>query len=233
MYENRELHYQLERKAVKNVNLRIYRDGRVYVSANSRISVAKIDEFVMSKGSYICAVQKKFAEMPKCEPKAKQYISGETFYLWGQKLYLQVEQSVTDTISMDGKTLFLRVKDTNDFAKKQKIVNKYMEEQCKTLFEQIIEETYLIFQKYNVAMPKLRIRDMKTRWGSCLVEKGIITLNKQLLKAPRSCSEYVVMHEFCHFIHPNHSKHFYELLTELMPDWKQRKILLNQSVNLE
>ena len=59
--------------------------------------------------------------------------------------------------------------------------------------------------------------------------KGIITLNKRLLEAPRYCIEYVVMHEFCHFIHPDHSKHFYAFLTMLMPDWKERKRILDQS----
>ena len=79
-------------------------------------------------------------------------------------------------------------------------------------------------------MPKLRIRDMDTRWGSCLAKKGIITLNKRLLEVPRDCIEYVVIHEFCHFIHPNHSKKFYDFLTMLMPDWKARKKVLDQNI---
>lgn len=64
---------------------------------------------------------------------------------------------------------------------------------------------------------------METRRGSCLVKKGIITLNTRLLEAPQNRIEYVVMHELCHFIHPNHSKNFYVFLTMLMPDWKERK----------
>ena len=71
--------------------------------------------------------------------------------------------------------------------------------------------------------------NMETRWGSCLVKKGIITLNKRLLEAPRNCIEYVVMHELCHFIYPNHSKQFYSFLTTLMPDWKERKQFLDNT----
>ena len=77
--------------------------------------------------------------------------------------------------------------------------------------------------------PTLRIRDMETRWGSCLAKKGIITLNKRLLEAPRHCIEYVVTHEFCHFIHPNHSKQYYAFLTMLMPDWRERKKVLDEN----
>ena len=62
-----------------------------------------------------------------------------------------------------------------------------------------------------------------------LAKKGILTLNKRLLEAPRNCIEYVVMHELCHFIQPNHSKHFYSFLTMLMPDWKERKVLLEKT----
>src|SRR5699024_10108493 len=96
-------------------------------------------------------------------------------------------------------------------------------------FGEIMSEIYPVFRKYGVAVPVLRLRNMETRWGSCLPRKGIITLNKRLLEAPRYCIEYVVMHEFCHFIHPDHSKHFYAFLTMLMPDWKERKRILDQS----
>ena len=110
------------------------------------------------------------------------------------------------------------------------IRDRYLDQRCLDVFREIIAEIYPTFQKYGVAMPKLRIRDMDTRWGSCLAKKGIITLNKRLLEVPRDCIEYVVIHEFCHFIHPNHSKKFYDFLTMLMPDWKARKKLLDQNI---
>lgn len=97
------------------------------------------------------------------------------------------------------------------------------------VFEDILEELYPQFKKYGVERPTLRIRDMETRWGSCLVKKGVITLNKRLLEAPRNGIEYVVMHELCHFVHPNHSELFYIFLTMLMPDWKERKQFLDKT----
>lgn len=231
LYENNVIHYLLEQKQVKNINLRIHKDCMVYVSANPDVPAEKVDDFVVSKGAYICSSQRKFREMAQYAPQPKQYVSGETFYLLGRGVRLKVEKNLRDTIFSDGVYLYLSVKDTEDFTKKQRMVTHYLDEQCRTIFAEIISEIYPVFQKYGVSMPTLRIRDMETRWGSCLAKKGVITLNKRLLEAPRNCIEYVVMHEFCHFIHPNHSKHFYSFLAMLMPDWKERKRALDRSTS--
>lgn len=229
LYENDEIRYLLEQKPVKNLNLRIHKDCMVYVSANPDVPAEKVDDFVVSKGAYIRSAQRKFREMAQYAHQPKQYVSGETFYMLGRGVRLKVEKSMQETIFSDGIYLSLCVKDPSDFAKKQRMVTRYLDEQCRSVFGEIISEIYPVFQKYGVPMPTLRIRDMETRWGSCLAKKGVITLNKRLLEAPRNCIEYVVMHEFCHFIHPNHSKHFYGFLAMLMPDWKERKTVLDRS----
>lgn len=229
LYENGEIRYVLEEKPVKNLNLRIHKDCKVYVSANPDIPVEQVDDFVVSKGSYIRSAQEKFFEMAQYTLQPRQYVSGETFYLLGRGVRLKVEKNECETISSDGIYLYLCIKNPDDFVKKQKIVTRYLDEQCRTIFGEIISETHLVFQKYRISMPVLRIRNMETRWGSCLAKKGIITLNKRLIEVPRNCIEYVVMHEFCHFVHPNHSKRFYDFLTTLMPDWRERKKTLDKS----
>lgn len=128
-----------------------------------------------------------------------------------------------------GVYLFLNVKNTTDFSKKQQLVTRYLDRQCEAIFGEVLDQAYPSFQKYGVAKPQLRIRSMDTRWGSCLPKKLIITLNKQLLEAPRNCIEYVVVHELCHLVHPNHSKQFYTFLTMFMPDWKERKTELEKN----
>ena len=226
--ENRVICYTLEQKEVKNLNLRIRKNGNVYVSANPSVPVEKVDEFVAGKADYIGKAQEQFRKIAEYAPKPKQYISGESFYILGRDLRLKVEQTGKNAIHSDGVYLYLEIQDTNDYEKKKRMVTKYLDQKCREIFGEIIEETYPVFQKYGVARPELRIRAMETRWGSCLPKKGVITLNKQLLEAPRNCVEYVVMHEFCHFIHPDHSKRFYAFLAMLMPDWKERKIALEK-----
>ena len=227
--EGREICYQLERKNVKNLNLRVRKDGSVFVSANDRVPYKEIDLFIQSKASYILKAIDHFREMEQYKPQPKQYVSGETFYIQGRGLRLQVSQAKKDTISSDGVYIFLEVKDINDVEKKRRIVTRFLDQECKTIFNEVMEDLFPLVKKYGIEKPTLRIRVMETRWGSCLVKKRIITLNKRLLEAPRICIEYVVMHELCHFIHPNHSKNFYNFLTTLMPDWKGRKKVLEQS----
>lgn len=226
--EGQEIQYHLERKPVKNLNLRIRKDGEVFVSASAAVPDSEVDNFVCSKAGYILEAINKFEELAQYKPQPKQYVSGETFYIQGRGLRLQLSQANKDSISSDGVYIFLAVKNIDDFEKKRRMLSRFLDQQCEAVFGEIISELYPMFRKYGVDTPILRIRDMETRWGSCLAKKGIITLNKRLIEAPRNCIEYVVMHELCHFIHPNHSKQFYSFLTMLMPDWRQRKALLEK-----
>ena len=223
------INYHLERKTVKNLNLRIRKDGSVFVSADPAVPISEIDEFVSRKALYILGTIKRFAEQDQYRSHEKHYVSGETFYILGRGVRLLISQAKKDSITSDGIYIFLDVKDPNDADRKQKMVNRFLDQQCKTIFGEIISDLYPVIKKYGVDMPTFRIRDMETRWGSCLAKKGIITLNKKLLEAPRNCIEYVVMHELCHFIHPDHSKSFYRFLTMVMPDWKERKSILEKN----
>lgn len=221
--------YTLERKDVKNLNLHIHTDGRVCVSAAKGLAVSQIDAFVISKGPFIQNAQRKFREMEQYRAEPKRYVSGETFYIQGRGLRLQVVQAAKESVDSDGVYIRLCTKNPDDFQRKEHLMRRYLHQQCMAVFSQTLERLYPPFEKYGVARPALRIRSMKTRWGSCLVKKGIVTLNTRLLEAPQNCIEYVVMHELCHFIHPNHSKHFYGFLAMLMPDWKERKKALEST----
>ncbi len=122
------------------------------------------------------------------------------------------------------------MKDKTDKARKEKLIAKFFDQQCIRQLTEIVNSIYPIFEKYKVDFPTLKFKTMKTRWGSCTPQKEIISLNKRLIQMPKPCIEYVVLHEFCHFIHPNHSKQFYALVATLMPDWKERKAVL-ESMN--
>ncbi len=222
--------YQLERKAVKNLNLRVRRDGSVYLSAGRRVPVAQLDAFVVQKAGFVHRAIRQFRELERQRPAPRQYLAGERLALLGRELRLEVSQGAPEGVTVEGDAMKLRLRDPEDASRRERLVERFLDEQCRQLFPRILEEVYPPFRELGVAFPALRLRRMKSRWGSCLVGKGVVTLNKGLLAAPRGCIEYVAVHELCHFLHPDHSQEFYQLLSRMMPDWKARRELLNRGV---
>ena len=97
----------------------------------------------------------------------------------------------------------------------------------------VVDRFYPIIEVFGVARPAVALRKMKTLWGSCSVNKGKVTFNRELTKAKPEMIEYIVLHELVHFLQPDHSKSFYDIMSTYMPDWKERKKALNRDVTLE
>jgi hypothetical protein len=95
-------------------------------------------------------------------------------------------------------------------------------EHAEVKFDEYLHECLQLFARQKLTKPRLEIRAMPKRWGS-YTPKGKLFLNPELIKAPGRCIEYVIVHELCHQISPSHNKAFYELLTEVMPDWVRWK----------
>ena len=221
--DGRTIEYDLERKNVKNLNLRIKADQSIYVSANDRISENTIQDFLQSKSDYILKALDRYAEMAKYAPKRKMYVDGENFTILGRGLRLKVLQGKRNTAVSDEVYITLTIKDVNNREMKQRTMDIWLKRQCLDCVRNICEAVYPKFQKYGVAFPEIRVRNMVSRWGSCQPKRKILTFNIALLEAPLSCIEYVVTHEFVHFLQPDHSHKFYQYLSMFMPDWKERK----------
>jgi predicted metal-dependent hydrolase len=229
--DGRKVVYELEWKNVKNINLRIRFDCSVYVSANDNTLIKTIEDFLHDKSAYILSALDKYAKISKKAESKHSYVTGEKFRYLGKNLRLVVKKGKRG-ISSDGECLTLSVRNVKDTALKERLIKKWYYAQCWEVSVEIMNEIYPVFKKYNFAMPKLTLRNMVSRWGSCRPKRGLITLNKRLIEAPRNAFEYVVMHEFIHFLYPNHSRDFYGMLSRLMPDWKGRKKLLEEMVVL-
>ena len=107
------------------------------------------------------------------------------------------------------------------------IIRAELREDAKQVLLQRFDKRWPAFEHLGVERPVVRFRRMKRRWGSCS-QKGGILLNTKLLRAPSHCIDYVIVHQLCHLIHPNHDRAFFRLLTKVMPDWKLRMERLNQ-----
>lgn len=229
--EDGDIPYLLTRKPVKNVNLRIKPEGEVLVSANNSVPTDFIDAFIEKKQRYIFSVLSRYEEKKKLfQAVPKRYVSGESYDLLGKSLRLKVEANKEENVYTDGVYIFLKVKDKDDFRHKEIMMSKWLKQYQTTVFEELLQEKYMLFEKYGVTYPTLKIRNMTSRWGSCQPQKGIITLNSKLIEAPRNCIEYVILHELVHFIHPNHSRQFWDFVAMMMPDWKERKEELEKTI---
>ncbi len=227
--KGRKISYNLERKNVKNINLRIKSDQSIYVSANFQVSDYVIEEFLKSKANYILKALDHYADVAKYAPKPKQYIDGESFRILGHDRRLKVVQGKLNAVESDESYITLIVKDPENIELKKKTMDKWLKNYCKEVLLAVCESIYPKFQKYDIEFPKLRFRNMVSRWGSCQAKRKILTFNFLLIEAPLSCIEYVVTHEFTHFLQPNHSKKFYNQLAMFMPDWQERKMMLEKN----
>lgn len=224
--KERSFQYILTRKPVKNLNMRVKPDGEIHVSAHRLVPVKYIDTFVLSHEKTLMKTLDKYEKIRANTLQPLQYVSGEKIRFLGEELHLMVETAPVEGADKLGQFLILRVKDTTDFKRKEKVINKWFAKKQVEVFLEICKEIYPLFRLLGVKYPLVKIRNMKSRWGSCQPQRGIITLNAKMIAAPREAIEYVVLHEFAHFIHPNHSKDFYGLVEKLMPDWKERKKML-------
>jgi predicted metal-dependent hydrolase len=223
VFQDRTLTYELTRKKVKNINLRIKPPGLVCVSASTRVPLGELDDFVRSNEAFICKHLERFAQNKKTLPEERAYETGEIFYLMGKVLRLKVETAMKDAVFGEGAELILQVKDPTNLMRKAKLIEDWYKTRQLETFTRISQEVYGQVRLPGVVFPQLKVRKMTSRWGSCHPRKGIITLNSKLIEAPRTCIEYVIFHEFIHFVHPNHSKDFYHLLAQFLPDWKSHK----------
>lgn len=233
IYNRKTIEFELHRKKVKNINLNVRPDLSVIVSANDNVPLDFILNFVKDKAPWILKNISYFKNVQSENTIKKDYVSGESFKYLGKQYRLKVEE--VDEIQKEGVKYFqgyiyLYVKDKNNYSRKEKLLNDWFREKAKLNFKNSLDRVYKIIEKYGIKKPDIQIRTMKARWGSCVRDKNIIILNYELIKAPKFCIDYVVLHELVHFKYKNHDADFYAFLTALMPDWKQRKEILDEEV---
>lgn len=114
---------------------------------------------------------------------------------------------------------------TSDKSRVKRLVKDWYLTHAKAKFKEIAEPLIHKFKRHKIEPESIVFRDMPTRWGSC-TPKGKIILNPELIKAPKGCIEYVIIHELCHLIYLDHTRKFIDLQTKEMPDWEKRKMKL-------
>ena len=229
-FGNQPIDFWIERKDVKNVNLNIKPDMSIQVSANEKVPLNFIYDFVKSKGPWILKNVKQFEEVLPIKQREREYVSGESFKYLGKQYRLRVEQSAEQCVKYFRGFIYVHVKNPSNHSKKSKLVDAWYKEKAYKVFSESLSRMSALMEKYGVEKPELEIRVMKARWGSAQVDNNTILINTELIKAPRFCIDYVILHELIHFKYNNHSENFYNMLFVLMPDWQKRKRILDEEI---
>ncbi|AOM82070.1 M48 family metallopeptidase [Salisediminibacterium beveridgei] len=230
-YNNKTIVFFVERKNVKNVNVNIKPDMSVVISANEHVPMEFIEKLIHRRASWILKHVNAFEKVQPERKSEREYVSGESLKYLGKQYRLRVIK--VDHVKQEGVKYFrgylhVYVKDAEDKVRKKNLIEQWMRKRASIIFQEQLAKAYGKVVKYGVDQPEISVRVMKSRWGSALVDQKTIQLNFELIKAPKACIEYVVLHELIHFIHNNHSEAFYTLLDVLMPDWEDRKRILDE-----
>lgn len=220
-----EVSYILERKSVKNINMRIKPDGVVYISANRSVPEKYILQILENDKDRIVSAIEKMKQM-----RSKSSDLSTVRYM-GQKYPVEIIEENTEKIDFEDNKFIVRTADKNNTEQIQFLILKWKSDSCLELYRKINKDVYEAFitHGYKVPMSIVTIKLMKSRWGSCNVRTGRISMNLSLIDYPIGCIYGVFYHEYMHYIHQNHSADFHRDLNRIYPEYEKfDKILKNK-----
>ncbi len=220
-FGSKQIDFRLEYSGRKSLGITITPDLNVLVKAPIDTSLEKVKEKLRKKAPWILRQQSFFLSFHPKTP-TRRFISGETHLYLGRQYRLKILKNRIESVMLKGQ--FIEVSTTDETRAKQ-LVNEWYLQNAKTKFNSIAKTLIENFKKHKVEPTSIVLREMPTRWGSCTA-KGKIILNPELIKAPKGCIEYVIIHELCHLIHHDHTQKFIDLQNKEMPDWEKWKMKL-------
>ena len=216
------------RKDIKNIHLGVYPpNGRIRMAVPLRTSDESIRLFVIAKTPWIKKQQKYFSKQERQTPR--KYVTGETHYIFGKSYRLDVISSnELPKIDIKRKThIKLYVKPKSTIKQREKIFENYYRSEINKIILKILKKWE---KKVGVKIKEVKIKKMKTKWGTCNSKDKRIWLNLELAKKPFHCIDYVLVHELVHMKEKKHSDRFIQLLNSAYPKWQQHKNELNQGI---
>lgn len=203
----------------------------IYLRWYDKVPLEFIYDFVKGKGSWISKHIKHFENVQPYKQSEREYVSGESFKYLGKQYRLRVQKTeIEETVKYFRGFIYLYIRNTSDHDRKAKLMETWYREKAQIAFKKSLDKLYPLVQKYGIDKPTIDMRLMKARWGSALINSNTILLNLDLIKAPKHCIDYVLLHELIHFKYNDHSDSFYKMLYALMPDWEKRKAVLDEEI---
>jgi len=230
-FGSKKIDFSLEYSNRKSLGITVTPELNVLVKAPIDTSIEKVKEKLRKKAPWIIRQQSFFLSFHPKTP-ARKFIGGETHLYLGRQYRLLIDNGellIENDKKVKIKGGFLIVF-TKDKKKVKELLVEWYRNKANEKFHEIalpLINDFIVRHKLSINNCQLSIREMPTRWGSC-TPKGKIILNPELIKAPRGCIEYVIIHELCHLIHHDHTQKFIDLQTKEMKDWVKWKTKLEK-----
>jgi predicted metal-dependent hydrolase len=214
------------RKDIKNLHLGVYPPaGRIRVAAPLRIDDEAVRLFTIARLPWIKRQQAKFESQER--QSAREFVSGESHYYQGNRYLLNViYQPGTPTVLIrNTKTMDLVVRPGSDTAERERILTAWYRQRLKEEIAPLVAKWETII---GVQVREWRVKQMKTKWGTCNIQAGRIWLNLELIKKPVQCLEYIIVHEMVHLLERYHNERFTAHMNHFLPLWHYYREKLNR-----
>lgn len=223
-YGERRISYDVVFAQRKTLGISVHPDMNVIIKAPLDTSIDAINNKVEKRVRWIVKQLEFFAQYhPKELPR--QYLGGESHKYLGRQYRLKISHEGKG-VKINGGNLVVSISDP-DAAKVRKVLDRWYRQRAAEHFNQSFQRCWKTFQELGYTPPKIVVKKLDKRWGS-LAKSGTLTLNINLIKAPKECIDYVMTHELCHMKYHDHSRAFYDLLFFKMSDWEKRKMKLEK-----
>ncbi|MCT0224756.1 M48 family metallopeptidase [Synechococcus sp. CS-1328] len=218
------LSVEVTAKPIKHLHLSVVPPcGAVRISAPEGMSADHVRAYAIGKLAWIRRQQARFQKQQRESPRL--VVERESHHLWGSRLLLEIRNvKAAPKVAVHPRKLVLFVRPGSTAEKRQTILAGWYRSELRKEATILIDKWQ---QRLNVQANKLFIQAMTRQWGSCNPASGNIRLNTQLAQKPKECLDYVVLHELAHLRVPSHGEEFIALLDNHLPEWEERRRLLN------
>lgn len=212
--------------------MRVRRDGSLYCSLPYYASVKEAEAFIVSKQDYLLKAIENVTGEEKAKSLSRQYIDGETFLVLGKQMTLHVVKGAKNICRAENGIITLEVTDPDNFRSKYMTYEKWRRSVIRSVIVNYCNEIYPLFERRGVKPPrKVTLGEYKSFWGECFSKRGELKFSYRLFEKDLELIRYVVVHEFAHFIEPNHSSRFWDVVREIVPDYKELRKRLNSNAS--
>lgn len=218
---------EVVRKDIKNFYIGVHPpNGHVRVSAPLHFDEDAVRRAVITRLGWIRRKQAEFAKQER--QSEREFVTGESHYFAGRRYRLDViEQDCPPKVWLPNNTkIALRVRPGSDRDTRESVLHRWYRQQLRSQLPPLLEKWET---KLDVSVSAVRIKKMKTLWGSCNIGAKRIWLNLELAKKPKSCLVYVLVHEMVHLLERDHNERFRELMDKFLPQWRTYRDTLNQA----